>query len=168
MRIIQYLLMVKLLIISAFNSNLLAQGYQDKREQIEAEKIAFFTEKINLSPEEATKFWPLYNKYQSKLEMLHDERRKNMHFYMENHEAIGSAEAMEIADKHVQSKVKEAAILSEFHEEMKKVLSPAKIIKVYAAEREFRHYLIKRLRGRHGGGGKGQGPKPSCIPKKPL
>jgi hypothetical protein len=147
-----------------FGNSLLAQGYKNKREQIEAEKIAFFTEKIDLSPEEAAKFWPLYNKYHSKLEMLHDERRNNMHFYLDNHETIGAAEAMEIADTHVESKAREAKVLIEFHEEMKKVLPPGKIIKVYAAEREFRHYLIKRLRGRHGGGGAGRGPRPSCSP----
>lgn len=35
----------------------------DKEEEIKSQKIAFFTNKIGLTPEEAQVFWPIYNSY---------------------------------------------------------------------------------------------------------
>ena len=32
---------------------------EDKRKEFEAQKVAFFTQEMDLTPEEATKFWPL-------------------------------------------------------------------------------------------------------------
>jgi len=35
-------------------------------ERIKAQKVAFITERLNLSPEEAQKFWPIYNSFENK------------------------------------------------------------------------------------------------------
>jgi len=35
-------------------------------EKLNAYKIAFFTKKMDLSSQEAEKFWPLYNEFQDK------------------------------------------------------------------------------------------------------
>ena len=37
--------------------------HQEMREMIQAKKIAFFTEYLDLTPSEAEKFWPLYNSF---------------------------------------------------------------------------------------------------------
>lgn len=39
---------------------------QEKADHIKAQKIAFFTEKLSLTPEEAQRFWPVYNLYWEK------------------------------------------------------------------------------------------------------
>ncbi|MCB0665633.1 MAG: hypothetical protein KDC80_07420, partial [Saprospiraceae bacterium] len=31
------------------------------QERIEAQRVAFITQRVNLSPEEAQQFWPIYN-----------------------------------------------------------------------------------------------------------
>src|SRR5690606_25925624 len=38
----------------------------DKKEQIKALKVAFFTTELDLSSQESEKFWPLYNAYDNK------------------------------------------------------------------------------------------------------
>ena len=43
-------------------ATLIAQGNNDK---IEALKVAFITKRLNLSPEESQKFWPIYNQYEA-------------------------------------------------------------------------------------------------------
>ena len=40
---------------------------EEKRKEFEAQKIAFFTQEMELTPEEAAKFWPLYNEIQLKI-----------------------------------------------------------------------------------------------------
>src|SRR6187431_2793752 len=48
------------------------------REQVEAMKIGFLTQRLNLSTEEAKVFWPVYTKYQDELEVLRKSRRENL------------------------------------------------------------------------------------------
>ena len=39
---------------------------KEKREQIKALKVAFITNELSLTSEEAAAFWPLYNAYDNK------------------------------------------------------------------------------------------------------
>ena len=47
----------------------------EKWKEFEAQKIAFFTQELDLSPEEATLFWPLYNEMQKKIKAVEWEMR---------------------------------------------------------------------------------------------
>ena len=51
-------------------------GGKDWRQQIKAQKVAFITEQLSLTPKEAQKFWPIYNTYEDKLNQIrrNDER----------------------------------------------------------------------------------------------
>ena len=49
---------------------------EEKREEIESMKVAFLTKKLELTPEEAQKFWPVYNQFQGELDKIRDEQRK--------------------------------------------------------------------------------------------
>ena len=40
---------------------------EEKKERIEAMKIGFLTEQLNLTPDEAKVFWPVYDQYQGEL-----------------------------------------------------------------------------------------------------
>lgn len=57
-------LLFTIIIIAFAGSPLLGQENQTGR--IEAEKIAFFTRRMDLSPEEAKLFWPVYNDFVSR------------------------------------------------------------------------------------------------------
>jgi hypothetical protein len=43
---------------------------QSAKERIEALRIAFISQQLNLSPAEAEKFWPVYNAYRAEIEAL--------------------------------------------------------------------------------------------------
>ena len=43
---------------------------QDKRKEIEAQKIAFITSQLKLTPKESQVFWPVYNECQEKRHVL--------------------------------------------------------------------------------------------------
>ena len=49
---------------------------EEKRKEFESQKIAFFTKELDLSPEEAVKFWPLYNEMGKKMREAEGEMRK--------------------------------------------------------------------------------------------
>ena len=39
-------------------------------QQLQAQRIAFLTERMNLTPDEAQQFWPLYNQFNENLKQL--------------------------------------------------------------------------------------------------
>lgn len=43
---------------------------QSAKDQIEALRIAFISQQLNLTPEEAQRFWPVYNAYRAESEVL--------------------------------------------------------------------------------------------------
>ena len=47
-----------------------AQEHRSKEERIQALKVAFITEELDLTPEQSQGFWPLYNELQGKLRQL--------------------------------------------------------------------------------------------------
>ena len=49
---------------------------QNKKEQMEAMKVAYITKELNLTAEEAQIFWPVYNKYNEVLDELKTEGRE--------------------------------------------------------------------------------------------
>src|SRR5512133_1287019 len=44
-------------------------------DKLNAYKIAFFTRRLNLTSQEAEKFWPVYNEFQSKRNAIQTERQ---------------------------------------------------------------------------------------------
>src|SRR3954462_11911674 len=45
------------------------------RDRIRAAHVAYLSQKLDLTPDEAQKFWPLYNQYTKEVELLIAERR---------------------------------------------------------------------------------------------
>src|SRR5687768_14100003 len=69
-----YLLIV---VFMTFGLNSIAQKAKPggRPETVEAIKIAYFTRKLSLTPEEAQKFWPVYNQYADDLRQLRQQNR---------------------------------------------------------------------------------------------
>ena len=59
--------------LSSFSSE--AQLKKGGVEKIRSYKIAYLTEKLNLTENEAQKFWPIYNKYDKKMMQLRKRRK---------------------------------------------------------------------------------------------
>lgn len=120
---------------------------QDSRiEAIESRRIAFLTEKLELTPEEARVFWPVYNEYNKRRNELTAEHRNKWHkdkvSEMSNEEAGRYSEDLII---HIE---RNASIKREYHERLKRILPARKIALLYEAEREFNRILFQEARRR--------------------
>jgi hypothetical protein len=139
-------LLFLLLLFTAFVSR--AQNKpptDDQREKIEAQKVAFITEQLQLTPEEAQKFWPVYNQYNnSKNDLAHDMFKGGKHF-RPNDETMTDKEAADLADNYIRHAQKMLDIQKEYHLKFKEILPPKKLLKLYNVEREFQRMLLKRL-----------------------
>jgi hypothetical protein len=151
---------ITLLIAGAATADLFGQGQgtgqgalQDDGEKLTAYKIAFFTRNLNLTPAEAEKFWPLYNDYSARKNKLQADRIVLMRYAAQNEANMTDSELTATADKLVKSFVDEAEMVVDFNEGLKKVLPPAKVIRLYQIENLYKQQLLRELNQRRQGAG---------------
>ena len=118
----------------------------DRADRIEAEKIAFFTKRLDLSPEEARKFWPVYNDFTSRKEKVIQERNGLIRYLNQNSHNLSDKELEESGDKLISFILEEAELTGIYHEKFKEVLPPAKVVRIYSTEVQFRTMLLNQLR----------------------
>jgi hypothetical protein len=118
----------------------------DKEELVKAQKIAFFTEKLNLTPDEAQKFWPVYNSYWEKKNQIIEERRDAMKFCSENMDKLSPKEIERYGDMYINFHKQESDLLLEYNKKFKEVLSPEKVMRLYLADYDFKTYLLRQIR----------------------
>jgi hypothetical protein len=114
-------------------------------EKLNNYKIGFFTKRLNLTSEEAEKFWPVYNEYQGQKNLLQLEKLKLNRTFNQNESTLNDRQLEEIGDKYVDCVVQESALAVTFHKKLKTVLSPAKVIMYYQAENQYKVQLLNEL-----------------------
>jgi hypothetical protein len=115
-------------------------------EKIKAEKISFFTSKLDLTPAEAQAFWPVYNEFEKK---RFDIQRQIHQFERMPDEKITSLSENEIekmTDNYISSFEKEALLLKEYNKQFLKILPKKKVLMMYRTENEFRSHLIREYK----------------------
>ena len=61
---------------------------------------------------------------------------------------MSDKEMIEAGDKHISLQVQEAALAQEYHKKFREILSPAKVIRLYQAENQYRLQLLNELKNR--------------------
>ena len=131
------------------------ENMKAKKEKIKAMKIAYITEKLELSTEESEKFWPVYNKHE-------DQRRALKKSAKEKHDPatpMTEEKANEMINQSIIMKQKELDLYKTYVSELKGVLPSTKILKLHRAEREFKRVLLKKMKERKEGGPHNPGPQ---------
>lgn len=119
------------------------------REEINAQKIAFFTQELNLTPQEAEKFWPVYNaswhaRGKARKETMRSLDQLNQ--ALEATPSVSDIKIKELSEAYIQNYKKEGDIYISYFNDFKKILPLRKAVKVFGAEEKFRVMLIKQLR----------------------
>lgn len=123
---------ILLLIFLGCMSNMLAQQGDNKQEaleRLEAYKIAWLTKKLNLSVEEAQRFWPVYNRYTEEIRRIRIEQRQ------QNKSEIDTEE-------------KVLNIRKKYNGEFSKALSAEKANNFFRTEKEFGGMIKRELQER--------------------
>ncbi|MBS0012081.1 MAG: hypothetical protein KFF49_11760 [Bacteroidales bacterium] len=127
-------------------SSIFAQ--RNRGEVIEAQKIAFFTRYLDLSPEEARMFWPIYDEFTEKRNEIVRQRNDITQEVGRNFMKMNDQELEEAGDKLIGLDLQEAELKADYHEKFKEVLSPSKVVRLYHTESRFKNYLLNQLRSR--------------------
>lgn len=126
-----------------------AQGRKNSREKIKALKISYLTEQLNLTSDEAQKFWPIYNAYDLEQHSLRNEIRTKIKKAIKDSgtlDAINEKDAERLITLKLATDKKIYESQKMFVNKIKKVISYKKIIKLQVAEMEFGRKLMSRYR----------------------
>ena len=116
--------------------------------KLEATKVAYFTEKLNLTPEEAQVFWPVYNKWWGEKQEAYRKVRESMDA-IEKLEAKGGytdPQMKKLIKEYSKNLALESEIFDMYIEEFYKILPTDKVAKIFIAEKGFRNMLTQMWR----------------------
>ncbi|PPK99200.1 hypothetical protein [Parapedobacter indicus] len=121
-------------------------------ERIEAEKIAFITKELNLTPSEAQKFFPVYNQYFREISTLKRERRSN-HNQSKSAPNLQSQKLPGTSFNPTGRDVlafdaKELEVKKIYRKRFSELIGPARASRFFEVEVEFRNYLLRELQHR--------------------
>lgn len=131
-----------ILVVLVFWGGLIHVQAQNK--SVESARVAFISQKINLTPAQAEKFWPLYNELASQRLDLRKSVRK-----LVEQMALPAEQTLENTKKNIDQmtalKQKELALEKEYYHKYLLVISPKQFADLLAAEKEFQKILIKKV-----------------------
>lgn len=120
------------------------------REKIKKLRIAYFTENLDLTPQEAQQFWPVYNAYDDVNHKLRIRELNDIKRDIKENPDMSEAEASKILDR-IESIEKQAYENNvDLIKKLRKFLPAKKIIRLKKAERDFNKKLMKQFRDRRG------------------
>ena len=115
---------------------------KDRHVKIESVKIAYYTQKLNLSPEESEDFWPIYNQYQkSKREVS-----KQLKYDRTEIGALSEAEAGDLIDKYLIINEQLLDLKRDFVNDLRQAIPIRKVILLIKHERDFKKELLKKMK----------------------
>lgn len=122
---------------------------QRGKQKIRALKIAYLTNKLDLTATEAEKFWPLYNDYDKKRrELFHFEKTELKNKIKEDYnlDNISDKQAENILTKVYQYRKERHKHTLAFHKTLLGILSAKKILLLEIGEHEFNKKLMRKFR----------------------
>jgi hypothetical protein len=117
-----------------------------KRERLEALKVAYLTKELDLTPEEAQQFWPLYNEMNEKTRELRKKQRQNRVDTRKNFSSMTDTELSSAIQLELELEQEQLDLKKEYNQRFQKAIPIKKVAKLYAAEKGFRKELLKGAR----------------------
>ena len=123
---------------------------KEKKEQIKALKVAFFTTELDLTTNEAEKFWPIYNTFDDKqFELRHQKMRTYMRRMNDGSlDKITEKEANTFLAQIEDTEEELFLLRKKFMQNVRTILPAVKIVKLKKAEEDFNRKLLQQYRNK--------------------
>lgn len=139
------------LILAGFSINLSAQINHEKekhdherRERMEAMKIGYITDRLELTIQESQQFWPLFNEYAEARKSLRSD------FKSRAEKGVTAENADQMLQDIIDYEKADTELKKSYFEKFKAAISAEKIVKLHFMETEFKKDMIRRSRGERG------------------
>ena len=141
------------LLIAFISLNVIAQDgpiIRKKKEQIKALKVAFITNELALTSDEATKFWPLFNAFEEKQQEIKKQKLKGYLKRVDDgsFDNLSEKEATTMLAQMESTEDELYQLKKKFISNLKGIISPIKILKLKKAEENFNRKLLQQYRNR--------------------
>lgn len=116
---------------------------QDKkvRDKIEAARIAYITDQLQLTPGEAEKFWPIYREFAERRKEIRQQARSAA-------QTTEGQSDQEAVDQQFKAKQQELDLEKDYSGRLLKVISAQKLRSLPQAERKFRQMILDQIQRR--------------------
>jgi hypothetical protein len=107
------------------------------RDTIRANKKALVAANLRLTDDEAKKFWPVYDRYQSELTGVNDRLIKLIEDYAANFRDLSDEKAMKLAEEYLSVEEDRAKVRRSYLSEIVKTLPGRKVARFYQIENKM-------------------------------
>ena len=122
-------------------AGLSAQGNMESR--IRSMRVAFITERMKLTPEEAEKFWPIHNQYEGEMRKIREKYRAERDF-----QTMSDQEVERFLTDHLDMEEELLKLKRDYYTRMRKVVPARKLAMYVRADLDFNRKLIQSLQNR--------------------
>jgi hypothetical protein len=119
---------------------------EEAMKKIESARIALITERLELTPEQAEKFWPVYREYTQQRQQLREEfqsTRKSV-----DGKQLSDEESKKLLDAGLKLKERQLQLDRTYTERLNRVITNRQILALRKAEDDFRQMILQRLENR--------------------
>ena len=133
---------------------MLSSVYSQRRpamEKIKTLKVAFITERLDLSSKEAQSFWPIYNEHEENLQAIKRKERREIRAKLLDFESLSEGEAASLLEQTMALEKEKYEMNVAFLARMSDVISAKKTFLLIKAEEDFKKRLLKEIQQRRKG-----------------
>ena len=113
---------------------------QNAKNKLQAQRVAFITQRLNLTPEEAQQFWPVFNQYTEKLQQIRTAVKEE-----KTVDELSDTDTEKMILSEFDRESRELDLKKDLYQKLRKIISVKKIAKLYKAERDFKGMLIEKF-----------------------
>jgi len=153
----KYILLL-VIFISALGIAQPSHGDRDKERRMNKEKIhalavAYITEQLELTPDEATKFWPVFNELREKRQQLERNKKSLIREMESKFESLTDTDATLYIKKitDLENQIHESTY-EKNSGDIIKIIGAKRFLKLMKAEMDFRRKMLREYKNRKGRG----------------
>lgn len=133
--------------------------FEERKDRLEQKKIAYITTELDMTTEQAQRFWPIYNKYTEEL----SESRNGNRSKQKEEADLSDAEAESLISTMLENEEKKIQLKKEYVGQLKNVLDNRQILKLMNTEKKFRKEILERYKKRRNKGDKKEGKREEKV-----
>jgi len=140
------------------------QPTDERRDRLEAAKVAFITKEVGMTSEEAKVFWPIQNAMEAELRAVDKDPLRDLREAKRDATSLSDADALKLLKELEAMAEKREAIRKKYQKKFLEVLPAHKVVAYMLAGREFQRRLREKLEERRPGGRPEAGGRPGGHP----
>jgi hypothetical protein len=119
-------------------------GQKIDENDVKSYKIAFITERLDLTSKEAQVFWPIYNKHNKRYENLKENVWEPIKKGLKDIDNLSEKDAEDLLSDYIDYKKKRLEYRQDYINELLTAITPKKVMQLKKADYDFNKELLKQ------------------------